>query len=204
MLVRAYELAAQAYGNRRRPTDLASVAGHAIEVGHLLEQAGSDERLVAAGLLHDAAESGTVSAEDLRLAVGDDVARLVLDLTEDPSIESYDERKVALRAQVRASGSRAIAVFAADKLSAIRGLHRGTELFGDTIEARTGATVDAIVGQYGESLEMIEAAEPDCPLLPALRIELASLLAALEGRAAPPRSRFVPRLDRPGWAPVSD
>jgi hypothetical protein len=93
-------------------------------------------------------------------------------LHEDGSIESFAERKRGLREQVRAAGRRAITIFAADKLSDIRGLQRGIDRFGDSLEARIGTTVDGMAGHYRESVEMIEASQPDSLFLPALLAEL--------------------------------
>jgi hypothetical protein len=97
-------------------------------------------------------------------------------LTEDRSIESFEERKQGLRDQVRAAGPRAIAVFAADKLSDIRGLQRGIDgSTRESIEARMGTTIAAMAGHYRESVEMIEASDPSSCFIAALHQELRRL-----------------------------
>src|SRR5919197_2387554 len=115
VLEHAYRLAASAHAGQHRPTDGTPFLDHAVEVATLLDQAGFDEELVTAGLLHDAVERGTLTEERLRIEMDDAVSFLVLSLTEDSSIESFSERKPALGEQVRASGSRAVTIFAADK-----------------------------------------------------------------------------------------
>jgi (p)ppGpp synthase/HD superfamily hydrolase len=97
VLARAYRLAASAHHSQHRATDGAPFLDHVVEVATLLNEAGLDEELVTAGLLHDAVESGTLTEEGLRAEMGDAVSSLVLSLTEDASIESFDERKAALR-----------------------------------------------------------------------------------------------------------
>ncbi len=144
----------------------------------LLHQAGFDDELVAAGLLHDAVERGTLTEQRLHDEMGDAIWSLVLAVTEDSSIESFAERKEGLREQVRAAGERAMTIFAADKLSDIRGLQRGIDRFGDSLEARIGTTVDAMAGHYRESVEMIEAGQPDSTFMPTLLAELAELRPA--------------------------
>ena len=72
-----------------------------MEVGELLHGAGFDERLVAAGLLHDAVERGQLSEADLRAEMDAEICALVMALTEDATIESFERRKEALREQVR-------------------------------------------------------------------------------------------------------
>ena len=173
--MRAYRLAASAHASQHRATDGAPFLDHVLEVATLLRDAGFDDELVTAGLLHDAVERGTLTEETLRLEMGDSVSSLVLSLTEDSSIESFAARKAALREQVRASGSRAITIFAADKLSDINGLRRGIDRFGDGIEERMGTTVDGMAAHYRESVEMIEASRPRSTFVSALDAQLEEL-----------------------------
>ena len=202
LLARAHALAAAAHGDQRRATDRTSFLEHVTEVGRLLQQAGFDERLVAAGLLHDAVERGTLSEPELRSAMDQDICVLVLALTEDASIGSFGERKEALREQVSAAGDRAVTIFAADKLSDIRGLTTGVERFEDTIEARMGTTIESMAGHYEESVTMIEERVPDCAFVPALRAELERLRGL--GSAASPAARpgLVETLRGSGWPTV--
>ena len=173
-MTRAYGLAAAAHASQHRATDGASFLDHVVEVATFLHDAGFDE-LVTAGLLHDSVERGTLTEERLRREMGDAVSSLVLSLTEDSSIESFDERKAALREQVRSSGPRTITIFAADKLSDINGLHRGIDRFGDEIEKRMGTTVNGMASHYRQSVEMIEASSPGSAFVPALRAHLEGL-----------------------------
>ena len=90
-------------------------------------------------------------------------------MTEDPSIESYEERKAALRRQIAEHGADAAAVYAADKVAKVREL-RGQR------ERDAGAPLDALkVEHYRESLAMLEAEAPEHPLVARLRGELAVL-----------------------------
>jgi (p)ppGpp synthase/HD superfamily hydrolase len=175
LLSGAYLMAAAAHASQRRATDRAPFLDHVVEVAMLLEEAGCDDELVAAGLLHDAVERGTLTEGPLRREFGETITALVLALTEDSAIESFPERKAALREQVSAAGERAVTIFAADKLSDIRGLGRGIDRFGDTIEARMGTTVEGMAGHYRESVEMIEASLPGSGFVAALHEELAEL-----------------------------
>ena len=154
------------------------------EVGELLHEAGYDEDLVAAGLLHDAVERGSLTEARLRAEMDDGISALVLALTEDPEIASFAERKRALRRQVEAAGTRAITIFAADKLSDIRGLRRGIAADRESIEGRMGTTVNAMAGHYRESVAMIEASGLDSELVATLRAELAEL-ASMAAPATP-------------------
>jgi hypothetical protein len=203
LLTRAHGLAAAAHGDQQRATDQAPFLEHVTEVASLLHDAGFDERLVAAGLLHDAVERGTLSEAGLREAMDEEISDLVLALTEDATIESFGERKQALREQVKAAGAPAVTIFAADKLSDIRGLARGVERFEDTIEGRMGTTVDGMAGHYEESVRMIEEGAPGSPFIPALRSALEILRSA--GEPTEPATTPSPQpARRPGWTPVAD
>lgn len=185
LLERAYALATVAYGAQRRPADCRPFLDHAMEVAGFLNEAGFDEALVAAGLLHDAVERGELSAEELNGEMEEQISSLVLELTEDVAIESFEERKAALRQQVRAAGGRALTVFAADKLSDIVGLRRGIQESGlRSVEGRIGTSVGSMADHYRESVELIEAERPGSAFLPALRVQLAGLAVEADGAAA--------------------
>ena len=172
LLTQAYSLAEAAHRAQERPADGRPFLDHVTEVAWFLDEAGFHEEVVAVGLLHDAVERGTLREEELRREMGEAIATLVLALTEDAEIESFEERKTALRDQVRAAGGLAVTVFAADKLSDIVGLRRGIERYGPAIEERMGTTVAAMAGHYRESVELIESARPGSAFLPRLHAEL--------------------------------
>lgn len=177
LLARAYSLAESAHRSQRRLTDGRPFLDHAVEVATFLHEAAFDDELIAVGLLHDAVERGTLSEEALRREMGESIATLVLTLTEDDTIDSFEERKAALRNQVREGGGLAVTVFAADKLSDIVGLRRGLQRFGDVVEDRMGTSVTGMAGHYRESVELIESARPGSAFLPALRVQLDRLAA---------------------------
>jgi len=174
-LAEAYSLAEAAHGLQRRASDGHYFLEHVVEVAGMLNRAGFDDELVAVGLLHDAVERGTLSEKELRDGMGASISSLVLTLSEDARIASFDWRKARLRHQVESAGGLAVTVYAADKLSDILGLRRGIEMFGDSLEERLGTDVASMTAHYRESVEMIEAVRPGAAFLPALRVELERL-----------------------------
>lgn len=182
ILIDAYALAAAAHGEQRRPSDGCYFLEHVVEVGGLLHDAGFDDELVAVGLLHDAVERGTLEEKELRAKMGTAICSLVLTLSEDSSIASFDRRKAGLRRQVENAGGLAVTVYAADKLSDIRGLRRGIETYGEALEGRLGASVGAMIAHYRESVEMVESVRPGSVFLPALRSELEGLQGDIVSR----------------------
>ena len=138
----------------------------------MLHRLDFDEELVAVGLLHDSVERGALREPELRDEMGDSIAWLVMVLSEDPTIESFEARKAALRAQVAAAGVRAVTVFAADKLSDIAGLRRGIETSQEAAEERMGTSVVSMADHYRDSVQVIAEVRPGSAFLSALRLEL--------------------------------
>ena len=95
---------------------------HALEVAAELRHAGCSDDVVAIGVLHDVLETTGTDASELSERFGKHVALLVEAVSEDDSIENYEERKGALRAQVARARREAAIVFAADKISRVREL----------------------------------------------------------------------------------
>ena len=175
LLSRAFSLALAAHRGQTRNTDGQPFLDHVTSVARLLRKAGYDEELQAVGLLHDSVERGTLSSEELQREMESAICDLVLDLSEDPSIASFDDRKAALRAGIAASGERAATVFAADKISDIVGLRWALATFGDSIEARMGTSIEGMAAHYRESVAVIEKVIPSSPFLPTLQLQLERL-----------------------------
>src|SRR3954454_3404318 len=96
--------------------------GHPAAVARLLHDAGYDDEVLAAALLHDVIEDTETDAVEVRERFGERVAVLVAELTENPAIDDYAMRKAALRAQATGDGEHAAAIFAADKLASVQKL----------------------------------------------------------------------------------
>ncbi len=177
LLAEAYSLADAAHGSQRRATDGRFFLDHVIEVAGMLHQAGFGDELVAVGLLHDAVERGTLGEEELEVEMGASISSLVLTLSEDASIASFEQRKAGLRRQVENAGGWAVTVYSADKLSDILGLRRGIEDDIYALEERMGTDVASMTAHYHASVDMIESVRPESAFLPALRLELERLEA---------------------------
>jgi (p)ppGpp synthase/HD superfamily hydrolase len=178
LLDEAFSLAALAHRSDRRPSDNRLFLEHVTEVAELLQRLAYDEELIAVGLLHDSVERGRLSEAELREAMGNEICDEVMALSEDEAIESFEDRKAALREQVRTAGGRVVTVFAADKLSDVVGLRGGVEESRERTEARLGASVADMTGHYRESIELIASVSPGSTFLSALRRELARLEAS--------------------------
>jgi (p)ppGpp synthase/HD superfamily hydrolase len=152
---------------------------HPIEVACLLHEAGYRDEVVAAGVLHDVLEDTDAEAGELQERFGPEVTRLVVEVSDDPSIEDEAERRAALRRQVADDDEHVLAVFAADKISKARELRlrasrrRGRVEPGDRLKLE----------HYEASLEMLRGRIPNHRFVHQLRREL-DQLHSVAGRGA--------------------
>ena len=175
---RALEWARELHAGQVREVDRAEFILHPLEVAALLSGRGFDDEVVAAGLLHDAVEDTSVTTDDILERMGERVAGTVAAVTEDPGIPGYAERKDALRAVVAAAGLDAQAVYAADKVVKARELRARAAHAARVLEE---PELQRRLEHYEHSLEMLQSAAPDLPLVRQLAFELWAL------RALPPR-----------------
>jgi (p)ppGpp synthase/HD superfamily hydrolase len=159
LLSGAYRFAREAHHGERRRGD--TDVEHPTRVARLLHDAGFDERVVAAALLHDVVEDSATRVEEIRERFGGPVADLVAGMTEDESIEPYESRKAAHRDRVRGAGRDTAAIFAADKLANARDMGSGSS-----------ALDDAKLDHYERTLATLCAEHPDLDFLAALGREL--------------------------------
>jgi (p)ppGpp synthase/HD superfamily hydrolase len=163
----AYELAVDAHHGARRRND--TDIDHPAAVGRLLDEQGFDDEVVAAALLHDVVEDTDTDLGEIGDRFGPGVLELVRVMTEDGSVESYEERKAEHRARVAGHSSRPAAIYAADKLAKTSALrHDG------------GPISDTKLHHYRRTLLELKEAYPELPFLDRLEEELRALDAERE------------------------
>jgi (p)ppGpp synthase/HD superfamily hydrolase len=169
---RAFDFAVARHEGQRRESDLAPFILHPLEVAVLLRNRGYEDEVVAAGLLHDALEDTEATTEQLQDHFGPRVCALVAALSDDASIEDYEDRKARLREQVERAGPDAAAIYAADKVAKARELRA-------TLTRNPAAAEDEEIRErlrhYDASLEMLERTLDDHPLARQLKFELWAL-----------------------------
>jgi (p)ppGpp synthase/HD superfamily hydrolase len=182
----ALMFAAELHRGQRRTSDEAPFILHPLEVAALLHMTGHSESAMTAAILHDTVEDTPVEIETIEQRFGQQVAALVAAMTEDPEIESYEERKAALRRQIAAFGEEATAIYAADKVAKVRELRAQAARDPDLLagEGEHG-DVGPRLEHYVESLAMLEEETAAHPLVQQLRFELEAL-RALPPRGGPP------------------
>jgi (p)ppGpp synthase/HD superfamily hydrolase len=171
----ALAFADQRHAGQMRDLDDLPFVTHPVEVACLLHEAGYEDEVVAAGVLHDVLEDTSAVRSDLESRFGGRVAELVDAVTDDPSIQDDTERKAALRRQVAEAGECAAVVFAADKVSKARELR---------VRVGRGRREEADSGKfehYEASLAMLTDLIPSHDLVDQLRLEVEALQALPAG-----------------------
>lgn len=161
LLEDAYELALDAHCGSGRKGDTG--IDHPTAVAALLNERGFPPEVIAAGLLHDVVEDTATRQEEIVERFGPEIGGLVAVMTEDRSIEPYEERKAEHRARVAANPG-AVAIYAADKLAKTRALMDGG-----------GEVSDAKLDHYRRSLAALREAQPELPFLPELEENLRAI-----------------------------
>ena len=117
LVVRAAEFAARAHSrHRRKDVDQTPYINHLVHVARLLAEAGCDASVVAAGYLHDTIEDVKVSHEALVEHFGQDIADMVLAVTDDKK-QRWQKRKQAQIDCAASCSPRVAALKLADKIS---------------------------------------------------------------------------------------
>jgi (p)ppGpp synthase/HD superfamily hydrolase len=182
----AFFLARTAHAGQTRGGGGRPYLDHPVQVAHLLNEERCAEPTIVAGMLHDVVEDSGLKVGDVVETFGVDVGELVAALTEDPSIEDWEDRKLALRQEVAAAGPQAAAIYTADKLANIHDWRLVYAQIGErAVEHFKAPTLDARVRVWRGDLEMVERLVPELELTRQLRTEL-EVFEAERARTATP------------------
>ena len=108
---------------RRKGAAEEPYVNHLLEVALLVAEAtdGANPNIVIAALLHDAIEDSEVPREIIASAFGDQVARLVEELTDDKSLDKQARKRAQVENAPKKS-KQAKVIKLADKISNLRGI----------------------------------------------------------------------------------
>jgi len=151
----------------RKGTSVPYVA-HLLGVASLVLEAGGDEDLTIAGLLHDAVEDcgGIPRLEDIRKRFGDRVAAVVLgcsDATDSHAKkeQGYWERKQNYLNHLRSAEPDVLLVSLADKVHNVRSIVTDIESHGVGVLSKFNGTPEQVLRYYRACLEIgIESGAP--------------------------------------------
>ena len=183
----ALRFARARHAGQRREIDHAPFIDHAIEVGGLLRRDGQPDEVIAAGLLHDVLEKTATTAAELQSRFGANIARLVVSVSDDPSIVDRTSQKRELRDRVSRADARTLAVFAADKIAKVRELALLPASQLDEPKNR------AKLAHYRASQKMLHRVASELALLDQLDAELDRLAPTVTTRTRKARPRTKPQ-----------
>ena len=123
VLEAAYFAALKHSGQKRKGVEGEPYVNHVLEVALLVASSteAPDPTLVAAALLHDTVEDTGVTHADLVERFGQDVADLVMEVTDDKTLEKAERKRRQVENAPKKS-ERAQAIKLADKISNLRGI----------------------------------------------------------------------------------
>ncbi len=172
----ALETARRAHaGQLRRGSDGLPYVEHPLAVAEILAEHRYDDEVLAAALLHDVVEKSDVEAAEVRERFGDRVADLVEALTEDETIDEYEERKDEHRWRVAKAGPDAMAIFAADKRTNVMTLREAYSLIEEGVSDELQVPLDLKIYVWELDLEMLFDEAPEMPLTDQLADEMVGL-----------------------------
>ena len=162
-----YALDVHAGQTRKQPVQVRDVpaipyVAHLLGVASLVLEAGGDEDLAIAGLLHDTAEDhgGVARLDDIERHFGARVARVVADCSDSLAPdgvekEPWEVRKARHLARLAHVEADSLVVWAADKVHNGRAIVTDVAVEGLTAMTRFHASPDRVLWYYRENLELL-------------------------------------------------
>lgn len=125
--MKALQFAARKHSKqRRKDPDSTPYVNHLINVATILAEAGiTDEGVLIAAILHDVVEDTDTTIQEVELLFGTDVASLVLEVTDDKSLEKGERKRLQI-VNAKNTTKRAKLIKLADKLDNLRDLRKTT------------------------------------------------------------------------------
>lgn len=159
-LTQAYDYACRLHAaQRRKGASAEPYVNHLAEVAHMVAQAtgGADVNLIIAALLHDAVEDQGVSAAQIAQLYGDDVAALVMEVTDDKTLPKDERKRLQIEHAAHIS-PRARILKIADKTSNLRAIQHSPPPWPHARKQRYFAWAKAVVDNARGVNPWIEAA----------------------------------------------
>jgi (p)ppGpp synthase/HD superfamily hydrolase len=150
--LRAFEFAAQKHAKQTRKASTIPYIAHLMGVASLVLEAGGDEDLAIAALLHDVVEDcgGAPMLKEIRRSFGARVAKIVdgcTDADTDPK-PAWRERKEKYIARLKKEDAETRLVSAADKLNNVRSILSDYRAVGESVWSRFAGRRDGTLWYY--------------------------------------------------------
>jgi len=162
---KALRFAAQKHAGQARKASTVPYIAHLMAVASLVLEAGGDEDLAIAGLLHDVVEDcgGKKMLQEVQRRFGARVARIVDGCTDAYVIPKpeWRERKQAYIRRLKKEGSDTRLVSAADKLNNLRSILSDYREVGESVWSRFNGGRDGTVWYYRTLLDEFMRDKPN-------------------------------------------
>ncbi len=146
---------------------------HPMTVGLILALAGASEDLIAAGILHDTIEDSTVenkvTAKLLKEQLNENVANLVVSVTETNKELSWDERKREALEHIKSFSNESVMLKSADMIANGSEIIDDYEKDGEDLFNRFGAPKEKTLRNYTQAITLLLEQYPENPLADDLR-----------------------------------
>lgn len=143
---------------KRKGKDVAYIT-HPLSVGLILSLANADEDVIIAGILHDTIEDSTtekkVTGDMLKERFGENVAELVLSVTEKDKNLSWEDRKKEAINHIKHFSNESLLVKSADIISNNSELIDEYIRYGDRTFDRFNSSKDNVIINYLDAIEEI-------------------------------------------------
>lgn len=153
---------------------------HPLSLGIILAKAGAEEDVIIAGILHDTIEDSVddskVSREQIIQEFGEEVAKMVNDVTEQDKSLSWEIRKQQALDHIAYMSHGSLLVKTADVLHNMRDQIADYQIEGDAMFVRFNAPKDKQLERYTKLVVAIEEAWEESPLLGDLKDSFKTLI----------------------------
>lgn len=123
LVLSAAAFAAEKHAGQVRKGDGTAYINHPLRVAEILQGVGADEEVLAAAILHDVLEDTNAKYYQLRVKFGENVAKLVVQVTDDKTKSKYNRKLSQIKkAQQGLMDPKAMLIKIADKIDNTRDL----------------------------------------------------------------------------------
>lgn len=138
---------------------------HPFGVGLILSLVSKNENIICAGILHDTLEDTDLTKENLKQMFGQEVFKIVNDLTEQNKSLPWAERKRLALEHVKNMSQDSILVKSADVLHNLTDQINDYKNEGEAMFKRFNASKDMQLERYTKLIGELEKSYPQSPLL---------------------------------------
>jgi (p)ppGpp synthase/HD superfamily hydrolase len=170
LIQRAINRASQLHHDQKRRIGGLPYMVHPYSVGFILSHYTNDDRIIAAGLLHDVLEDVSGYTEsDMTNEFGPEVVRIVKEVTEDKNPDdtpddnrlSWETRKTNYLANLQTDSYEGLMVCCADKIHNLQSMAEAYAELGDRLWSRFHATKEQILWFHQEIMATLKTSLPN-------------------------------------------